>query len=78
LGSIASSNATNDVRNAFRAFVASLKNTRSKMSVAEFSTVARLPSIGGLPAGSYIAIDGTNRGWGDLPGVATEGPGGRP
>ena len=27
------------------------------MSVAEFSSVARLPSIGGVPAGSYITID---------------------
>ncbi len=58
-GSISNSGATNDVRNAFRAFVASLKNTGSKMSVAEFSTVARLPSIGGLPAGTYITIDDT-------------------
>ena len=45
----------------FRAFVASLKNTGSKMSVAEFSTVARLPSIGGLPPGTYVTIDDTTK-----------------
>ncbi len=56
-GSIAQSNATDDVRNAFRAFVASLKNTGSRMSVVEFSTVARLPAIAGTPAGTYVTID---------------------
>ena len=35
----------------------SLANTGSSMSVIEFSTVARLPSIGGVPAGEYITID---------------------
>jgi von Willebrand factor type A domain len=56
-GSIGTSGATDDVRTAFRAFVASLKNTGSRMAVAEFSSVARLPSIGGLPPGTYITID---------------------
>ena len=55
-GSIASSNATDDVRRAFTAFVDSLNNTGSSMAVVEFSTVARLPSIGGLPGGQYITI----------------------
>ncbi len=27
--------------------------------MAEFSTVARLPSIGGLPAGTYVTLDNT-------------------
>jgi uncharacterized repeat protein (TIGR01451 family) len=56
-GSIASSDATDDVRNAFQAFVDSLNNTGSSMSVIEFSTVARLPSIGGVAPGEYITID---------------------
>ena len=56
-GSIGTSGATEDVKSAFRAFVASLKNTGSRMAVAEFSSVARLPSIGGLPPGTYITID---------------------
>ena len=55
-GSIATSNATDDVRRAFTAFVDSLNNTGSSMAVIEFSTVARLPSIGGLPGGEYITI----------------------
>lgn len=59
-GSIATSNATNDVRRAFIAFVDSLNNTGSAMAVVEFSTVARLPSIGGAPGGTYVTIeDGT-------------------
>lgn len=60
-GSIATSNATNDVRNAFEAFVDSLNNTGSSMSVIEFSTVARLPSIGGLPGGEYITLNDDTR-----------------
>ncbi len=56
-GSIASSHATDEVQDAFRAFVDSLKNTGSSMSTIEFSTVARLPSIGGVAAGEYITID---------------------
>ena len=61
-GSIESSNATDDVRRAFTAFVDSLNNTGSSMAVVEFSTVARLPSIGGLPGGQYITItDGTSQ-----------------
>jgi uncharacterized repeat protein (TIGR01451 family) len=56
-GSIDSSHATQDVRNAFSAFVSSLNNTGSSMSVIEFSTVARLPSIGGTPPGTYVTID---------------------
>ena len=55
-GSIASSNATDDVRRAFTAFVDSLNNTGSSMAVVEFSTVARLPTIGGLSGGQYITI----------------------
>ena len=56
-GSIASSNATDDVQRAFTAFVESLNNTGSSMSVIEFSTVARLPSIGGVAPGTYLTID---------------------
>ena len=55
------SNATDDVQRAFTAFVESLNNTGSSMSVIEFSTVARLPSIGGLPGGEYITIVDTTR-----------------
>ena len=56
-GSIATSNATDDVQRAFTAFVESLNNTGSSMSVIEFSTVARLPSIGGVAPGTYLTID---------------------
>ena len=56
-GSIASSNATDDVQLAFTAFVESLNNTGSSMAVIEFSTVARLPSIGGVAPGTYLTID---------------------
>ena len=45
-GSIASANATEDVRRAFRAFTSALRNTGSRMAVSEFSTVARLPLPG--------------------------------
>jgi len=42
-GSIDQADATDAVRDAFRAFTASLNNTSSSIAVAEFSTVARLP-----------------------------------
>lgn len=41
--SIASAGATGQVREAFRAFTAALRNTGSRISVSDFSTVARLP-----------------------------------
>ena len=44
--SIANAGATNDVKTAFRAFTAALNNTGSRMAVAEFSSVARLPLSG--------------------------------
>jgi large repetitive protein len=46
-GSIANAGATEDVKTAFRAFTAALNNTGSRMAVAEFSSVARLPLPGG-------------------------------
>lgn len=55
-GSIDTSNATQDVRNAFKAFTDAIKNTSSAMAVAEFSTVARLPSIGAFPPGEYVTV----------------------
>jgi Mg-chelatase subunit ChlD len=61
-GSIGDSGATDEVQDAFRAFVASLKNTGSRMSVVQFSTVATLPSIGGAAAGTYVTIDNTTEG----------------
>lgn len=52
--------ATANVRNAFKAFTAALNNTSSRIAVAEFSTVARLPAIGSFGPGDYITItDGT-------------------
>jgi LPXTG-motif cell wall-anchored protein/uncharacterized repeat protein (TIGR01451 family) len=45
-GSIANAGATEDVKTAFRAFTAALNNTGSRMAVAEFSSVARLPLPG--------------------------------
>ena len=42
-GSIASAGATENVKTAFRAFTAALKNTGSRIAVSEFSTVASLP-----------------------------------
>jgi uncharacterized repeat protein (TIGR01451 family) len=45
-GSIATANATDDVQRAFKAFTRALQNTGSRMAVAEFSTVARLPLAG--------------------------------
>ncbi|MGH9118661.1 MAG: DUF7507 domain-containing protein [Acidimicrobiales bacterium] len=44
-GSIGSAGATDDVKEAFRAFTRALRNTGSRMAVAEFSTVARLPLV---------------------------------
>jgi hypothetical protein len=55
-GSIGTSNATQDVRNAFKAFTDAIKNTSSAMAVAEFSRVARLPAIGGFPPRKYITV----------------------
>lgn len=55
-GSIGSAGATDDVRDAFKAFTAALTNTASRIAVAEFSTVARLPSIGSFAPGDYITI----------------------
>jgi hypothetical protein len=55
-GSIATSGATQDVKNAFKALTDALKNTSSAMAVAEFSKVARLPVIGSFPPGAYITI----------------------
>ena len=42
-GSIAQSGATQQVQSAFRAFVSALRNTGSRMSVSQFSSVAELP-----------------------------------
>jgi uncharacterized repeat protein (TIGR01451 family) len=42
-GSVGSAGATEDVKRAFRAFTAALKNTGSRLAVSEFSSVARLP-----------------------------------
>lgn len=56
-GSIAQSGATEDVRNAYRAFISSLNNTGSSVATVEFSSQARLPVIGGSPQGAYITID---------------------
>ncbi|KZX51223.1 hypothetical protein A3709_10355 [Halioglobus sp. HI00S01] len=53
-GSIGS-NAGN-VRTAFKAFTAAIKNTSSSMAVAEFSRVARLPGIGPFQPGDYITV----------------------
>ncbi|HRX59665.1 MAG TPA: VWA domain-containing protein [Candidatus Competibacter sp.] len=55
-GSIGSSHATQDVRNAFKAFTDAIKNTSSAMAVAEFSKVARLPVIGSFQPGEYITV----------------------
>lgn len=55
-GSIQNAHATDDVRDAFKAFTAALNNTSSSIAVAEFSTVARLPSIGAFGPGDYITI----------------------
>ena len=45
-----------DVRDAFKAFTAAIKNTSSSMAVAEFSKVARLPAIGVFQPGEYITV----------------------
>ncbi len=42
-GSIGTSGATNQVRQAFKSFTRALKNTGSRLAVTEFSTVANLP-----------------------------------
>ena len=49
-------NNANNVRSAFKAFTAAMKNTSSSMAVAEFSKVARLPAIGSFAPGAYITI----------------------
>ena len=68
-GSIGSSGATGNVRDAFKAFTGALKNTSSAMAVVEFSSTARLPQIGSFTGGEYITItDGTKAqldGWVD-------------
>jgi von Willebrand factor type A domain len=45
-----------NVRTAFKAFTAAIKNTSSSMAVAEFSKVARLPTIGPFAPGDYITV----------------------
>ncbi|QFU74584.1 VWA domain-containing protein [Halioglobus maricola] len=45
-----------NVRTAFKAFTAAIKNTSSSMAVAEFSKVARLPKIGVFNRGDYITV----------------------
>ena len=54
--SIEISDATDDVRTAFKAFTGALKNTASSMAVADFGTVASLPAIGPFAPGEYITI----------------------
>jgi hypothetical protein len=54
--SIEISDATDDVRTAFKAFTGALKNTSSSMAVADFGTVAQLPAIGGFAPGEYVTI----------------------
>jgi hypothetical protein len=53
--SIANAGATNDVKTAFRAFTAALKNTGSRMAVADFSSVARLP-LPGAASRQYTTV----------------------
>lgn len=57
--SIATAGSTEDVRNAYRAFISSLNNTGSSVATIDFASVARLPSIGGNPGGTYVTIDDT-------------------
>jgi LPXTG-motif cell wall-anchored protein len=54
-GSIANAGATDDVKTAFRAFTAALNNTGSRMAVAEFSSVARLP-LPGAASRQYVTV----------------------
>jgi hypothetical protein len=54
--SIEISDATDDVRTAFKAFTGALKNTSSSMAVADFGTVAQLPAIGPFDPGEYVTI----------------------
>jgi hypothetical protein len=49
-------NNDDEVRDAFKAFTAAIKNTSSSMAVAEFSRVARLPAIGPFDPGQYITV----------------------
>jgi uncharacterized repeat protein (TIGR01451 family) len=58
-GSIASAGATEDVRRAFRAFTAALNNTGSRLAVADFSTVARLPLPGAAQRAYTTVTDNT-------------------
>jgi hypothetical protein len=46
-----------DVQDAFRAFTSALKNTGSRLAVAEFSTVARLPLTGAAQTGYTTVTD---------------------
>ena len=54
-GSIGNAGATGAVRAAFRAFTRALNNTGSRLAVAEFSTVARLP-LAGAAARNYTTV----------------------
>ncbi len=54
-GSIGQAGATGAVKSAFRAFTRALNNTGSRLAVAEFSTVARLP-LPGAAARSYTTV----------------------
>lgn len=55
--SIRTSNATENVRDAYRAFISSLNNTGSSVATVQFASWAVLPEIGGSPGGSYVTID---------------------
>ncbi len=54
-GSIGNAGATGAVKAAFRAFTRALNNTGSRLAVAEFSTVARLP-LAGAAARNYTTV----------------------
>jgi hypothetical protein len=47
--------ATDEVQDAFKAFTRALQNTGSRMAVAEFSTVARLP-LSGAAQSNYTTV----------------------
>ena len=55
-GSIGSAGATGAVQNAFRAFTRALNNTGSRLAVAEFSTVARLPLLPAAASRAYTTV----------------------
>ena len=54
-GSIEAAHATDEVQDAFKAFTRALQNTGSRMAVAEFSTVARLP-LSGAAHSNYTTV----------------------